>query len=67
MSKFDTREDLAAKIEWEGGIEEAFSYGIKHIDMPDPEIKAAWARAEIAYEAFSKVVREIEGMLPDDE
>ena len=32
---FDTPQQLAAKIEWEGGLEETiFSYGISACDLP---------------------------------
>lgn len=42
-----TIEELASKIEWEGGIMEAVDYGIKVADLPEDipvEIRDAWQR-----------------------
>ena len=50
MSKYDDREELAAKVEWEGGVSETIlGYGITVEDLPDEtpaEVRAAWARME---------------------
>ena len=48
-----TKERLADKIEWEGGVLEAVEYGIKVSDLPDgvpEEIADAWGRLEMAAE-----------------
>lgn len=40
MSEYMTAKDFAAKVGWEGGIEEALDYGLKHTHL-DPEDKTA--------------------------
>ena len=39
-------EELAAKIEWEGGIPEAIMYGVGHAEVP-PEVQDLWKQAEL--------------------
>ena len=48
---FSTREDFAAKVEWEGGVLESLDYGLTKEDVPegDTELYAAWEALEIAY------------------
>lgn len=48
---FKTRADVAAKVDWEGGITDALDYGLKVDDMPegDEELRHAWAALEAAY------------------
>lgn len=53
MSRFGTRRDVAAKVDWEGGVDEALAYGIAADEMPDPELEAAWAAAKVAYAPFA--------------
>jgi hypothetical protein len=55
MSRFENRDQLAAKIEWEGGVLEAVDYGIRSTDMPegDVELEELWKELE---DAYSKVV-----------
>ena len=47
---FDTPQQLAAKIEWEGGLEETiFSYGISACDLPagtPVKVREAWERVD---------------------
>lgn len=67
MSRFESRERLAGKIEWEGGIEESFSYGITSEDMPegDEELEEAWGKAETAYWAFMDTIGELVEVAPE--
>ena len=50
-SKYESREDLAAKVDWEGGVSEAINgYGIGADELPEDtpaDIVAAWRRVEI--------------------
>jgi hypothetical protein len=51
VSRFESRERLASKIDWEGGLLDAIDYGIKATDMPegDDELAKAWKKLEDAY------------------
>lgn len=45
MSRYETRQELAEKIDWEGGLEEfAFGYGVNLEDLPDDEIRELFAK-----------------------
>lgn len=48
--RFESLEALADKIEWEGGIAETASYGVKANEMPadHPELEKLWANLELA-------------------
>ena len=52
--RFESREALAAKVSWEGGIYEALDYGIRADEMPegDEELTAAWTAMQEAFAAF---------------
>jgi hypothetical protein len=65
--RFSSREHLAAKIEWEGGILEAVDYGIKTEDMPegDAELTEAWAKLEASFAETSKLADAVEKLLED--
>lgn len=49
-SRYESKQDLAAKIDWEGGVTEAINgYGISHETLPDDtpiDIFNAWVRVE---------------------
>lgn len=48
-----TKEELAAKIDWEGGVESAINYGIKVTDLPEDtpaRVVHAWAILQAARE-----------------
>ena len=69
MSKYYDLEDLLAKIDWEGGVDQAIAYGIKVSDI-DPEfqaLRAAWDEATEKYWEYESVESEILGMLEDPE
>ena len=50
-TRYESKEDLVAKMEWEGGVEGAINgYGIHSDDLPEgtpPEIAEAWKRVEL--------------------
>lgn len=46
-----TKQELADKIDWEGGVFESVEYGLKVSDLPEgvpPEVAEAWANLEKA-------------------
>jgi hypothetical protein len=64
-----TEEEFAAKVEWEGGIGEALSYGLKASDLqnPDSELGKAWARLErIWTKEVRPAVAAVEKLLPEE-
>ena len=65
--RFESRDDLAAKIEWEGGILEALDYGIKIADMPegDTELIEAWTKLQRSFETTRALVDALNELLPE--
>lgn len=63
--RFEDREDLAAKIEWEGGLMEALDYGIKTEMMPegDAELTEAWAKLEASFRETSRLADAVQELL----
>lgn len=62
--RFASREDVADKIEWEGGLASVLDYGITADDMPDAELEAAWREMAQAYEAYERAAGIVDDMLP---
>lgn len=58
-----SNERLATKVDWEGGVLPAITYGIRSNEIADPEIAELWAKAEKAYGALAPIVRTIETRL----
>lgn len=65
MVRFASLEDLVNKIEWEGGIAESASYGIKAKDMPDghPELEKLWSKLEKAQRTVDDLSSDIHAIL----
>jgi hypothetical protein len=63
--RFESREALASKIEWEGGVLESVDYGITVSDMPegDTELEDLWAEMEPAYEKAAELARKVAQIL----
>ena len=63
--RFESREALAAKIEWEGGVLESVDYGIKAEDMPegDTELSELWTELVIAYRKADDLARKVHTIL----
>lgn len=64
-SKYESREDVAGKIEWEGffyALEEGY---LKPEDMPDPELAEAAEVMQQDYEQLHDSMAVFEGLLPD--
>ncbi len=65
MSVF-TLEDLAAKIDWEGGFIAALEYGVSHDEVPD-EVSTQWKRAQELHDELEKLGFDIMEILPEQE
>ena len=61
--RWQTRAELAAKVEYEGGTFEALKYGIRSSDIADPEIAALWHDLEERYQALSPICWKIDSLL----
>jgi hypothetical protein len=63
--RFPDRENLAAKIEWEGGLMEALDYGITTEMMPegDEELFVAWEKLEASFRETSKLADAVQDLL----
>jgi len=57
--------NLAAKVEWEGGIFEALSYGIRSTDIEDEELADLWAELEDHWEAMQETFNKVQAILDD--
>lgn len=65
MARFEDREHLAGKIEWEGGMEMALDYGIRLKDLPkgDAELEDLWVPMEEAWETYREHAEAVEKLL----
>ena len=65
--RFKSRDDLAGKIEWEGGVIESLDYGITTDMMPegDAELTEAWGKLEAAWKQLSPLADAVEKLLED--
>jgi hypothetical protein len=56
--RYGNKQDLAAKVDWEGGLTEAIEYGIRTGDLPAGTPQAiidAWKRLEDSYVDVGRV------------
>lgn len=62
----DTRQEVAKKIDWEGGLVAAIEYGLTPDDMPegDAELRDAWDRWMKHYEVGSAICKDLARLLP---
>jgi hypothetical protein len=60
---------LAVKIDWEGGLDSALHYGIRHdqIDPFEEEVVRLWKNLEIAWKVFSEAEDQVMELLPEPE
>ena len=58
-----SNERLATKVDWEGGVLTAITYGLSSDEIADQEMAALWAQAEKAYSDLAPIVRKIESQL----
>lgn len=66
-TRFESREALAAKIAWEGGLIESLDYGIRPEDMPegDTELAEAWKALYDAYQVVDRLADKVDELLPE--
>lgn len=66
--RFESREAVAGKIEWEGGLTESLDYGIKAADMPegDAELAQAWEALDAAWGALQAPLERVAALLGMD-
>lgn len=66
---FDTREDFAAKVEWEGGVFEALDYGLTISDVPDDdtELKEVWGQLETLYKQIAPLIDKVDGFFESED
>jgi hypothetical protein len=59
--------DVAAKVDWEGGLVETMCYyGLSASDIADPRLAELWATAKNAFDTHVRtVLEEIERLLDD--
>ncbi len=57
--------DVWCKVDHEGGIYAALSYGLKASDMPDAELEAAWQALSDAFGALQPKVEAVMTLLDD--
>ncbi|MEX0796986.1 MAG: hypothetical protein WD274_09855 [Acidimicrobiia bacterium] len=55
--------ELAAKVEWEGGIIPALEYGIRYQHIEDPEVARLWAELEQRHDELAPLVTQLEKLL----
>lgn len=69
MLKYESRQDLANKIDWEGGIPSALSYGIDALSMPegDEELRAAWEQLDEVWVVFEDACEQVLSLLQQSE
>lgn len=67
MSRYATRNDVAAKVDYEGGFASALDYGLTMNDMPegDYELMNAWQVMEICWGTFVKARERVRNLLPE--
>ena len=58
-----SRDDLAAKVTWEGGAFEALRYGLRSEQIESVELADLWRQMEGLYEQISPIAWRIESML----
>jgi len=54
-----TKDDVAAQVEWEGGVTDLIEWGFKFSDLPDDtpsEVRAAWWRLAAALEGLPVII-----------
>lgn len=57
-----TNQEVANKVDWEGGIIEALYWGLRSDDIADPDLSAAWAELETT---VPPILDRIRNLLPE--
>jgi hypothetical protein len=58
-----TREQLAAKVAWEGGAFDALRYGVRSDQIEDAELRQLWQEMERLYRGISPIAWRIDSLL----
>lgn len=58
-----TREQLAAKVAWEGGAFDALRYGVRSDQIEDAELRELWQEMERLYRGISPIAWRIDSLL----
>jgi hypothetical protein len=58
-----SRERLASKVEWEGGVLAALEYGIRSDLIQDADIRTLWQDLETRYLELTPIVDQLEQLL----
>ena len=59
-SNLKTVQEIANKIQWEGGILDAVEYGIHATDIEDEDLAELWSELEFEYESVKEIVDNID-------
>jgi hypothetical protein len=64
--RYEDRQELSTKIDYEGGIFDALQYGITSADMPegDTDLTAAWNILDVAWVQARAAAAAVEKLLP---
>ena len=68
MSRYENRQELADKIDWEGGLYDMlFGYGLSRHDLPkdDAELLAAFDDVQALIDDVSGKIGRFEALLPE--
>ena len=61
-------EDIAAKVEWEGGITEVFQHGAFNESIfEDEELAEKWGEAQKIFEQLNPILEDIEKKLEESQ
>lgn len=63
--RYEDRQAVAAKVDWEGGFEAVLDYGLHADDMPegDVELIEAWTKLDIAWKTFKEAADAVDTLL----
>lgn len=68
VSSYENRQELADKIDYEGGIYEMlFGYGLGVEDMPDGELRTLMTKIKSVTNVLEPLISEFEKLLPASE
>lgn len=59
MEDLMTEEEFAGKIEWEGGVLEALSYGLKWESCEPGELRTMWKSLQAAYDGIHPLLQNV--------
>lgn len=68
MTALGSRLEVAAKVDWEGGLVEAMEWGLRAEHMPegDSELFAAWSVMEAAFRRLGPLMDRVMELLDCD-